>query len=131
MTVACGSSGQALGAFASGGLREPTAETIHFFVDARIDVRGDREVPSCYPREPQRHNYGLLGGLTSGIDVGSGATRVRIQVRGRAGSPLMRLRSLQWVSASRSSSAWFRRRAAVTANAAARNHVGRMRGHIA
>jgi len=75
-----GSTGQFAGAFATGGLREPTAKTVHLFFAARLGIRGARMVSACYPRTPIRYDAFTFGMLAAGFDVGDGPTRLRMQV---------------------------------------------------
>jgi hypothetical protein len=75
-----GSTGEFVDAFATGALREPTANTVHLFVAARLGVRGARMVPSCYPAAPIRDDAFAFGAIAAGIDVGKGHTRARVQI---------------------------------------------------
>ena len=75
-----GSTGQFADAFASGSLREPTANTVHLFIAARVGVRGARMVPSCYPQAPVRYDAFMFGAILAGVDVGNGHTRARVQI---------------------------------------------------
>lgn len=74
-----GSTGQLARVFASAGLREPTADTVHVFVAIRFGFAGARMVPSCYPQEPVRYETSTFGLMVAGADIGRGPTRVRVQ----------------------------------------------------
>jgi hypothetical protein len=75
-----GSTGQFTDAFASGGLREPIANTVHLFIAARLGIRGARMVPSCFPQAPIRYDAFTFGAIATGVDVGNSHTRARVQI---------------------------------------------------
>ena len=75
-----GSTGQFADAFVTGGLREPTASTVHFFIAARLGIRGARMVPSCYPQASIRYDAFTFGAIIAGVDVGNGHTQARVQL---------------------------------------------------
>jgi hypothetical protein len=75
-----GYSGQLAAAFGSLTWRDPEAELVHFFIGLRAGARVLREVPSCYPKDPIRHEFAPYAGLGLGLDIGRGSTRVRVQL---------------------------------------------------
>lgn len=73
-----GSSGQLGELFFAAGLHEPTATTVHLFVELRAGMRALRMVPSC-DGAPVRYEGAFVDKLVAGVDIGEGKTRVRIQ----------------------------------------------------